>query len=205
MAAAPRHALVLDDFLAPGLHQALLDHALEQHAATEPARVYRGDQELLDSDMRRSDLCRAGLGALHDPFVNAVTAQLDTMLSALGLRPFAIARVEAELVAHNDGAHFGMHIDTLTEAELDARDTTRILSVVYYLHRAPQGFSGGDLDLRPVGSDNPLVIEPRDNRLVAFPSYTPHQVRRVACLSRDFADSRFAVNMWLSRARRRAA
>jgi Rps23 Pro-64 3,4-dihydroxylase Tpa1-like proline 4-hydroxylase len=48
------------------------------------------------------------------------------------------------------------------------------------------------------------VLEPRNNRLIAFPSFVPHEVRRVACPSGEFADSRFAINVWLSRARQPA-
>jgi Rps23 Pro-64 3,4-dihydroxylase Tpa1-like proline 4-hydroxylase len=39
-------------------------------------------------------------------------------------------------------------------------------------------------------------IEPGQNRLVAFPSWAPHEVMPISCPSRRFIDSRFAVNCW---------
>jgi len=41
------------------------------------------------------------------------------------------------------------------------------------------------------------VIEPAQNRLVVFPSFVRHEVRKISCPSHDFADSRFSINCWL--------
>jgi Rps23 Pro-64 3,4-dihydroxylase Tpa1-like proline 4-hydroxylase len=55
----------------------------------------------------------------------------------------------------------------------------------------------GDLS----GEAGCLTVEPNQNTLVAFPSWARHEVRRVDCSSRTFADYRFAVNIWLCRTR----
>jgi len=198
-----RDCLVFDDFLDPGLHRALLSHALDQAAAIEPARVYQAAQSKVDRRFRAAELCVEGLGPLQGVFMERVMALFDEAIGALGIPGFPLGPIEIELVAHNDGARFGLHIDTTTQDGLAARESNRILSLVYYFHRRPKGFNGGEMELSPIGAGQPVRIEPRDNRLIAFPSYIPHQVHEVSCPSREFADSRFAVNIWLGRPRRR--
>ena len=77
----------------------------------------------------------------------------------------------------------------------------RLLSAVYYFHREPKGFSGGQLRLHRFGSNGEpgdyVDIEPERNSLVVFPSWTTHEVRTVHCPTGQFADYRFAVNCWL--------
>lgn len=202
MTAAHPDFVLFDDFLEPELHQALLAHALAQAGTLEPAWIYEYGGRQVDRRYRVADLCGNGLGALEARFVDEVMARFDAVTKALGIRRFAVVDAEVELVAHNDGAIYQRHIDTLTESDRPSMAGDRILSLVYYLHRRPKGFSGGELDLHSVHGGAGHAIEPRDNRLIAFPSYLPHEVRQVSCPSRAFADSRFAINMWLSRARR---
>ena len=177
--------VVLDAFLEPDLHEALLAHALAQSGSTEPTRVYGGGARTVDPTSRVADLCTHGLGAL-------------------GIRPFPVAEAQLEMVAHNDGAMFSRHIDTLTEENRPFGASDRIVSLVYYFHRQPKAFSGGELEVFPILGGTSTLIEPLDNRLIAFPSELPHEVLPVSCPSRAFEDSRFAVNVWLGRRRKRA-
>lgn len=117
--------------------------------------------------------------------------------------------VELELVADGDGAHFVRHSDIPTGPGRrplggDAKgQQDRLLSGVYYFHREPKAFSGGALRLHRFGGvDVPedwVDVEPEQNSFVAFPTWAPHEVRPISCPSRDFADSRLAVNAWLCR------
>ena len=76
----------------------------------------------------------------------------------------------------------------------------RALSGVYYLHRAPKGFSGGALRFYAIGDANRFVdVEPVHNSLLVFPSWAPHEVMPISCPTGAFMDSRFAVNCWLHR------
>ena len=80
----------------------------------------------------------------------------------------------------------------------------RLLSGVYYFHREPKAFSGGALRFHRFGGgetqDDWIDVEPEQDSLVVFPTWARHEVLRVSCPSREFADSRFAVNVWLCRA-----
>ena len=75
------------------------------------------------------------------------------------------------------------------------------MSAVYYFHVQPLGFSGGELVIHPFGLSEASVIEPRDNRLVVFPSFALHEVLPVVCPNDGFASARFSINCWLRRAK----
>jgi Rps23 Pro-64 3,4-dihydroxylase Tpa1-like proline 4-hydroxylase len=73
-----------------------------------------------------------------------------------------------------------------------------VLSGVYYFHRRPRAFTGGELRLYAIGDPDRFVdIEPTHNTLLVFPSWAPHEVRPVSCPTGQFMDSRFAINCWL--------
>ena len=196
--------VIIDGFLEPELAGALLAHALTQAGANEPAVVNEDGVTLVDRQSRAAEFCTAGLGEWREHFLDRVMARFGELTASLGVRPFAVADIEAELVAYNDGAFFVRHMDTRFDYREAGKDIHRMLSLVYYFHREPRGFAGGELELYPMLPGEPRVIEPLSNRLIAFPSFLPHEVRRVSCPSGAFADSRFAINVWLSRARRGA-
>jgi SM-20-related protein len=84
----------------------------------------------------------------------------------------------------------------------------RILSAVYYFYREPKAFFGGALrlyrlNLRPstisAHTNDFIDVEPLQNSLVAFPSWTTHEVRPVSCPTGNFSDYRFALNCWFCR------
>ena len=107
-------------------------------------------------------------------------------------------KLEAELVAHNEGAFYKRHIDTQTASD---HNLLRVLSGVYYFHAEPKAFSGGALRLYAIGGDNARFadIEPARNSLLVFPSWAPHEVMPISCPSKRFIDSRFAINCWVHR------
>jgi SM-20-related protein len=120
----------------------------------------------------------------------------------VGVPPFVPEQIELELAAHRDGGFYRTHIDTHTGPAQEGDGRDRMLTMVYYFHRTPRAFSGGEIALYPfVPGGDPVLIEPADNRLVAFPSLALHEVRPVACPGDDWADARFAVNIWFARQR----
>lgn len=104
------------------------------------------------------------------------------------------------MTAHGHLDRFKAHTDN---ASLGLR--SRRVSLVWYLHRQPRPFDGGDLIVfdsivdgkRRIRGDQFIVVEPADNTLVAFLSHSHHQVRAVHCPQATFAESRFTVNTWL--------
>ncbi|MFE2728793.1 2OG-Fe(II) oxygenase [Kitasatospora sp. NPDC059327] len=108
------------------------------------------------------------------------------------------------LNVHNDGDFYRAHQDS--SAEYSPR---RLLTFVYYLHRTPRPFTGGEL--RVFDAALPLYAattgdwerhtwrdwEPEHDSIVFFRPTAWHEVRPVGCPSGRHEDSRFAVNGWL--------
>lgn len=200
---APR-LLILDDFLPAPLLSDLLDFTLENEDAFEPAEVVRDGAGLVDTKVRRSGVCKLGLGPHEAAFEKAIHARYDDIVSGLGLAPFALASTELQLVAHGDNAFYKSHIDTLAGPNANSKKSVRVASCVFYFHREPKRFTGGEIAIYAFGKDDKTeVIEPVQNRLLAFPSFACHEVLKVNSPSGTFADSRFAINYWLRKERRK--
>ncbi len=193
--------LVLDDFLPGELHDQLLMYCLSEEANFAPTGVYRHNEAVLDPYTRTSLYHTSGLGAFKEGFKQRILDHFVVITEALGVPAFPIAKTELELAAHNDGSFFRPHIDTFSARDGTTGQRDRVISLVYYFHSQPRIFEGGELAIFPLVPGTPLLLEPRDNRLVAFPSFAPHEVRRVSVPGKAFAHSRFAINCWLNRAK----
>lgn len=190
--------LRVTDFLDPGEYAALFDWALANEARFGPAKLVGN---LIKPEARLS-LTLNDLGPSRPVLEAKLRAATPGWIKALRVTPFEPSAVELELAAHNDGAHFAQHVDMLLRGELKRNE--RMLSAVYYFHRQPKRFTGGALRLHRIGAqpgDEGIDMSPDDNSLIVFPSWGPHEVMPIACPSRQFADSRFAVNCWIHRAR----
>jgi Rps23 Pro-64 3,4-dihydroxylase Tpa1-like proline 4-hydroxylase len=127
---------------------------------------------------------------------------LPDVLQKLGMEPFTIASVEAQITASNDGDFFGFHSDNGSQ-----KVASRYLTFVYFFHREPKQFEGGELRLHDARLENGVyvragkyqTIAPRQNQIVFFPCEVMHEITPVHCASRNFADSRFTLNGWLRR------
>jgi len=124
----------------------------------------------------------------------ALSEQLLAILPAVQLR-FGIdttnREIELYLHAYNDGTRFGRHSDAQ-----GGGNWRRRISCVYYLHRVPRAFEGGDLVVYDARG-RAHAIRPEHNSVVFFRSHLIHEVRPVTCRSRTFADSRFSINVWI--------
>ena len=175
----------------------LLDEAIARESELVPSRV-AGDVP----DYRRSRLLSKP-GDLTAGIVARVRELIPELCERLEVAPFPLGRIEAQLTVHHDGDYYRPHTDNATDA---AR--TRELSYVYYFHREPKRFTGGELvlfdsrldDGRSVPASPPVVVEPADDSLVVFPSSCLHEVRPVRMASQALVDGRFTINGWVRRA-----
>jgi len=203
MSRLPPH-IVIDDFLPASLHDSLLDHALAHEAKFSRTSMlregvkYRGDE-------RQSWTCDAGLGRFKKPFREAVLAAVPQVTEALNMPAFEPVWVELDLSAHRDGDRFLRHVDTFHSVDRNGQESDRVITMVYYLHAEPRGFTGGEFAIYPFGPGEPVLIEPRDNRLLAIPAFALHEVRPISCPGDEFRSARFAVNSWIHRAHAPAA
>jgi SM-20-related protein len=191
--------LVFRDFLGAAAAQALLAYMDASRDAFSPADVHAGDDTRVDAAIRQSSRLRE-CGPLGEDLEQRVRAQLPALVEGLGLPRFEVADLETEFVAHGHGAFFARHIDTVIGSPAGRRP--RMISTVYYFHRQPRSFSGGELRLyEPVpGSTAAITVLPEHDTLVAFPAFVPHEVLPVTCAPDDFMASRFSFNAWFRRA-----
>ena len=194
----PRH-VVIDRFLSDSSATALLDHALGRQDLFEPARVVETGQLEVMGEHRQA-WATDDLGDGRCSFTAAVEAHFEHLCKAVGMQVFDICAWDVEMAAHRDGGYFHEHIDTMTAANRRQDVGDRMISIVYYLHRPGAAFTGGDLLLKPyLGDGEAIRIEPRHNRLVAFPSIARHEVETIRVPGDAWEDARFSINCWLLR------
>jgi SM-20-related protein len=200
-ATIPAECVVLDEFLAPQEMQELICHALgreDQFVASEVISP-SGEPGVTDYNHRRSRVLM-DLGPHEGVILDRIRLVLPSVLQQLGMEEFHLTRTEVQTTASNDGDFFRAHCDDAQE-----RIASRRMTFVYFFHREPSQFEGGDLRLHdsrksgdpPVGTGSYQTIVPQQNQIVFFPCSTLHEIMPVHCRSRAFADSRFTVNGWL--------
>ena len=207
------HYAQIRNFLPAAEHRLVLDWVLRNEEQFRPAKLIaeHGSKGKLDPEFRTALTCR-NLGAIRPMLERRLSDALPALQQATGTSGDAPS-IELELAAHGDGAHFKPHVDiSYGEGRRPAGahpGEHRVLSAVYYLHKEPKAFKGGELrlyrfDVRPSVADESGVadhvdVEPLQNSVVAFPPWVTHEVRHVECPSNAFADYRFALNCWYCR------
>jgi SM-20-related protein len=202
-AVLPATCVVLDEFLMPADVDSLLQYTLEREKEFLVSEVVSPGVSAgaVNHEHRRSRVLY-DLGAPGSLLVQRVQDCLPLIVSKLEREMFAVSRIEAQLTASNNGDFFRWHCDD-GEAEVARREVT----FVYFFHREPKEFSGGELllhrSLRTVAGYVPAgeyrAIIPQQNQLVAFLSSLAHEIAPVECGSGAFEGSRFTVNGWFHR------
>ena len=153
-------------------------------------------------DYRRSMVLHS-FPEFSELMVNRIKAILPDVLRKLNIPSFPLGEIEAQLTMHNDNNFYKLHNDSGSP-----ETATRFFTYVYYFYREPKGFSGGELQIYDskiennfyVADDTFRTVEPRNNSIVFFLSRYMHEVLRVSCPSKAFADSRFTINGWVRKA-----
>ena len=175
--------------------ESLLAYALAAEARFVPTKLNDHGTGHLDRIVRESRVLR-DLGDFADPLRKKALALQSGLETAFDMTHTPPNSTQIELVAHGDGAFYRPHIDTFTGDEYMSGGRRR-LTMVYYFHRLPRCFSGGQLRLFDLGGNQTIDIEPTHDSLLVFPSAARHEVERISCPDAGFADGRFAVNIWL--------
>ncbi|MBD2093699.1 2OG-Fe(II) oxygenase [Trichocoleus sp. FACHB-591] len=190
----PANYLRIKDFLPIEERDQLFKYVLQQ----EPNFVAAGVQAA-DLTYRQAKVLYS-FPQFADTMTSLVELLLPDVLSQLGLPLFPISQIEAQLTAYNDGNYYITHND-----KDSPESASRQISYIYYLHRKPKLFSGGELRIydckseenKFVVADSFQTIEPIDNSIVFFQSGYAHEILPVRCPSQVFADSRFTLNGWV--------
>lgn len=186
----------IKSFLTDGEHVGLLELACRQREAVVPSTVGEGAHR---PEIRSSKLVpKTGTREITPWFLPRLRELLPEILPRLLPQRVDVERIELQMTMHDDGDFYSVHRDIG-----DNKTRTRRVTWVYYFHRQPVGFSGGDLllydtDLKGDGYSLAFTrIQPEDNSIVFFPSACVHQVTPIHCTSGDLRDSRFTLNGWL--------
>ncbi|MEN9265065.1 MAG: 2OG-Fe(II) oxygenase [Thermostichales cyanobacterium BF4_bins_65] len=192
----PSQFACIDDFLPAELVKELLDLTLQEQPHFVPTGVTTKEQNYRQSlflpNFAQMPLC--------SKILDHIQRVMPEVMGILGIPNFRIAEIEAQLTAHNHGNYYKVHNDNGSPPT-----ATRVFTYVYYFHRDPKGFEGGELRIFDtkiennyyVGARSSTLVEPAHNRIVFFLSRYLHEVLEVRCPSGQFADSRFTVNGWI--------
>ncbi len=193
--------VVLDEFLAPQELEALTSFTIEHEADFRTSEVVSPNAErgVVNYEQRRSRVLMDA-GPHEGVILERIKSVLPQVLEKLGMEPFTIAMTEAQITASNDGDYFHFHSDSG-----NGPVAARTLTFVYFFHREPRQFEGGELRIHDAQLTDGIyasegsyqAIDPQQNQIVFFRSELMHEVTPVKCSSGLFADSRFTLNGWL--------
>ena len=199
----PAKCVVLDEFLAPQELEELTRFTLEHEGDFQTSEVLSAtaEQGVVNYDHRRSQVLM-DLERYETVMLDRIKSVLPQVLDRLDMEEFPISGVEAQVTASNDGDFFHFHSDNGGE-----RVRPRRLTFVYFFHREPRNFEGGELRIHDARLQNDeylsegsyQTIVPQQNQIVFFPCELLHEITPVVCPSKQFADSRFTMNGWLRR------
>jgi SM-20-related protein len=194
--------VIFDEFLVAQEWRGLIDFtAVHTHDFVGTQVIGANGANHLDHQTRRSKVLY-DLGMYQQVFADRLLTFLPHVFARLGHESFDVSHVEVQLTATNNGEYFRVHSDN------DAGPVRgREITFVYFFHREPRAFFGGELRIfdtqlendRTVATGPYRIVYPLQNQIVFFPSYCLHEILPVGCPSGHFADSRFTVNGWLHR------
>lgn len=174
---------------------AIWDHLDRNRSQFRASQIYEGSHRWQTRTETRNS-CRLGadaaLRALICPHLSALLAD-DLIWTCLRLPRFEADHTEMEAAVHSNGGRFGPHRDCGGPA------ASRRLTFIFYLHRQPKRFTGGDLLLHdePGNTSGFTRIEPAHNSLIVFPASALHQVTPVKAPPGDLLDGRITLHGWL--------
>ncbi|HXR14925.1 MAG TPA: 2OG-Fe(II) oxygenase [Terriglobales bacterium] len=196
----PAECVVLDEFLTVTELNQLRQFVFENEMRFEMSEVLSPGVAggAVDYEHRRSRVL-LDLGGNEKMITDRLRTCLPRVLQRWGRDTFSISRIETQVTASNHGDYFHCHSDNGVEEVAD-----REITFVYFFHREPKQFSGGDLRIYDsrrendnyIPTANYRTIVPEQNQLVLFASGLSHEITPVECPSGKFADSRFTVNGW---------
>jgi len=142
-------------------------------------------------------------------FREKVEATLPELYRRLRLLPFKHDDIEVKLRVYQDGHFFKMHMDNPRDS---VESHHRTISFVYFFHKEPRPYEGGDLLLFDTDVESNVHttsritrLIPENNSVVFFPSSYWHCVIPLKCPSGAFEDSRFVINGHVHRKMREEA
>jgi Rps23 Pro-64 3,4-dihydroxylase Tpa1-like proline 4-hydroxylase len=194
--------LAFDQFLMPTELDFITEYAMKMEKTFSPATtVQMGRPGTRDTARRRASvLTEVGAGEVGKFFRARIEQALPSVLQDLQLPVRRASRISVQITSTGDRGFYKPHVDNSPQDS-----NRRVLSFVYFCHRYPVSFQGGELRVFSTRSHaeltNPGVqvhaISPEQNRIVFFMSDFVHEICPVVCSSNRLADTRLTVNGWI--------
>jgi SM-20-related protein len=194
--------LAFDQFLIPAELDFVTAYVMGmEHKFSAATTIQMGRPGTLDVARRRArvltDVETAEVGRF---FKTRIEQMLPSVLEDLQLPIRPTKRISVQITSTPDGGFYKPHTDNSPQAT-----NRRVLSFVYFCHRYPLSFQGGDLRIYGTRSYAEIkkpgvpvyVISPEQNRIVLFQSDFVHEICPVVCPSNRLADTRLTVNGWV--------
>lgn len=201
---APPHVLIPEFMTEAELGQ-VEAFAMAHAAAFQSSGVHEAHNRGFAPANYRSRRSRVLDGPANGALAAMVFPKLQELIPKLwprlGIDPLPLNALECQVTAHGDGDFFATHTDNGMPEIAHRR-----ISYVYYFHREPKQFSGGQLRLYHALFQNgygkcgrpAAEIDPPRNGLVIFPTFIYHEVTPIRCTSGALADQRLTLNGWLT-------
>ena len=180
----PRSHMLVPDFLPAADAAALFDNVYSGDwtiGVSGGGAINRLGRSAFDAELRAPE---------REWWFPRVRAALPRTVRELGVDVSAAPDLYGAWACHHNGDFHVRHFD-VGETTSSFCDNRRV-AYIYYLHRRPRAFAGGDLMLYPPGAD-PIRIRPAHNAFIAFPPETEHEVEPVRCDPDDWGAGRFSI------------
>ena len=186
----------VENFLPRTEQERVLAIALSLAPRFRKARLGRGEHRRVNESKRRGLAIESvGCEALHGLLAPRIAPLLSSIQERLRLGPKAPRFTQLALAAYPHGGFGVAHSDGGPRAYPQLR-----LNAVYFFHRQPLAFAGGDLLLYDTDIENGTPsrfafsrIAPTSNSLVLLPPSYFHAVTQVASRSRALHDARLSA------------
>ncbi len=204
----PAPILIIDEFFSPDIATECLQECIDLRRIYMPASVGFGLDNRRDPRIRQNEVVMMDNVFRADRSRSVILTALDKRIKEQDCRDlwhegyyifdninYATWK-ETVLSRYGKCDFYGNHQDTIIGSNETNAITKRNVTMVVYLNREPEQFTGGELTLHEKGKS--LTVPPKHNRAVVFPSFTVHGVGKVALTSgAGFEGSRFSINHWL--------
>ena len=140
-----------------------------------------------DDAIRRSkSLASRGIDSLISRICRDAYSQDSLIEKKLGLPKLRWPHTTGSCITYNDGDFVVTHQDYMRSVFGD-----RLIGCLYYFHKQPKQFEGGEFILYRNGEK--FTIEPENGSLVLFSAALEHEVQKISVPSSRFEDGRFVL------------
>jgi hypothetical protein len=191
--------LRVEKLLPPAVLDAIWGELQQERTRLIPNMIGVEGTKKIDLDLRHSSRV-ADSRRIADLVLPHVVEAIERSraVSLLGLDRLRLGPPDLGVTVHGHGGIFRPHRDA------GFYGPRRRLTYIYYLHKMPRRFSGGDLLLFDGDGNGGAFhdfaytrIEPAHDSLILFPSDRVHGVTDVDCPEPDLMAARWTINGWL--------